>query len=109
MALDYLLILSTWGVAMHRAVIGPLGFPITCADLPVAGRLRWCARRKAEVVAAVEGGLLSRESACARYALSLDELLSWQRALRTYGLRGLKISALRERQERFAASRSQAA
>jgi hypothetical protein len=94
---------------MHRAVIGPLGFPITHADLPVAGRLRWCARRKAEVVAAIEGGLLSRESACARYALSLDELLSWQRALRTYGLRGLKISALRERQDRFAANRSQAA
>jgi Protein of unknown function (DUF1153) len=79
---------------MQRVIIGPLGFPITLADLPAPGRLRWCARRKAEVVAAVEGGLLSKESACAMYQLSLDELLSWQRTLALDGLRGLKIRAL---------------
>ena len=93
---------------MQRAVIGPLGFPITRADLPVSGRLRWCARRKAEVVAAVEGGLLSTESACALYALSLDELLSWRRTLARDGLRGLKIRALSDRQHRLAANGSRA-
>ena len=30
-------------------------------------------RRKAEVVAAVRGGLLSLEEACSRYALNSDE------------------------------------
>jgi hypothetical protein len=37
------------------------------------------------------GGLLSTESACAMYALSLDELLSWRGTLAREGLRGLKI------------------
>jgi len=35
-------------------------------------------RRKAEVVAAVRGGLLSLEEACSRYTLTVDEFLSWQ-------------------------------
>ena len=61
--------------SVQRIVIGPLGFPITLADLPRPGTLRWVARRKAEIVAAVEGGLMSRESACAMYALSSDEFL----------------------------------
>jgi hypothetical protein len=93
--------------AMQDVVIGPLGFPLTRADLPVPGRLRWCARRK--VVAAVEGGLLSTASACALYALSLDELLSWQRTLARYGLRGLQIRALSQRQHRFSSTQPQAA
>jgi hypothetical protein len=97
MELEYGPILFGFGVAMRRTVIGPLGFPMTRADLPVPGRLRWCARRKAEVAAAVEGGLLSTESACAMYALSLDELLSWRGTLAREGLRGLKIRALNER------------
>jgi hypothetical protein len=55
-----------------------------------------------------EGGLLSTESACALYALSLDELLSWRRTLARDGLRGLKIRALSDRQHRLAASGSRA-
>jgi hypothetical protein len=66
---------------MQQVIIGPLGNPLTLADLPRPGTLRWVARRKAEVVAAVEGGLLSTETACAMYTLSLDELLSWQQTL----------------------------
>src|SRR5438105_13060223 len=34
--------------------------------------------RKAEVVAAVRGGLLSLEEACSRYTLTVEEFLSWQ-------------------------------
>ena len=107
--LEYAAILMRFGVAMHGVVIGPLGFPLTRADLPVPGRLRWCARRKAEVVAAVEGGLLSTASACALYALSLDELFSWQRTLARHGLRGLQIRALSERQHRFSSTQPQTA
>ena len=40
-------------------VIGPDGSPLTLADLPPASTRRWVIRRKAEVVAAVRGGLLS--------------------------------------------------
>lgn len=34
-------------------VIGPLGEPLTVESLPPAYTLRWVARRKAEIVAAV--------------------------------------------------------
>ena len=108
-ALKYGPMLMRARFAMQGVVMGPLGFPLTRADLPVPGRLRWCARRKAEVVAAVEGGLLSTASACALYALSLDELLSWQRTLARYGLRGLQIRALSERQHRFSSTQPQTA
>lgn len=61
-----------------RYVIGPNGSPLSVADLPPAGaRVRWTARRKAEVVAAVRGGLLSLGDACERYAMSVDEYLAW--------------------------------
>ena len=40
-------------------VIGPLGEPLSLADLPPPSTKRWVVRRKAEVVAAVNGGLLS--------------------------------------------------
>ena len=39
--------------------IGPDGSPLTIADLPPKTTRRWVIRRKAEVVAAVRGGLLS--------------------------------------------------
>ena len=97
---------SRWVLSMQRAVMGPLGNPITLADLPRPGTLRWVARRKAEVVAAVQGGLLSTESACAMYTLSLDELLSWQRTLARRGIRGLRIRSLIEQQQRLSIRRS---
>ena len=87
--------------SMQQVVIGPLGNPLTLADLPRPGTLRWVARRKAEVVAAVEGGFLSTETACAMYTLSLDELLSWQETLARRGIRGLRIRTLSERQHRY--------
>ncbi|HEY0282987.1 MAG TPA: DUF1153 domain-containing protein [Rhizomicrobium sp.] len=52
---------------------------------------RWVAHRKAEVVAAVRGGYLSLDEACKRYALSLEEYLSWQREIDRFGLAGLRV------------------
>ena len=49
--------------ARVRYVIGPDGSPLTIADLPPKDTKRWVIRRKAEVVAAVRGGLLSLEEA----------------------------------------------
>ena len=40
-------------------VMGPDGNPLTLDDLPAPGTTRWVIRRKAEVVAAVRGGLLT--------------------------------------------------
>ena len=63
--------------------------------LPPADTVRWVARRKAEVVAAVESGHLSMREACLRYRLSHAEFLEWERHYKTNGLAGLKISSIR--------------
>ena len=80
-------------------VIGPTGAPLTLRDLPPVDTGRWVIRRKAEVVAAVRGGLLSLEEACARYALSVDEFLNWQAAIDKHGLAGLRTTWIQHYRE----------
>ena len=93
--------------ARVRYVIGPDGSPLTIADLPPKDTKRWVIRRKAEVVAAVRGGLLSLEEACERYTLSLEEFTGWQRAVDRSGMPGLRVTRIKhyrdqyERQQRY--------
>lgn len=68
---------------------------ITFADLPTPGIKRWVVRRKAMIVVAVRGGLLSMSEACDRYTLSVDEFLAWDRAFDTAGLSGLRAARVR--------------
>jgi len=82
--------------ARARYVIGPDGSPLTVADLPPRDTKRWVIRRKAEVVAAVRGGLLSLEEACERDKLTVDEFLSWQRSIDKYGLAGLRATRVQD-------------
>lgn len=60
-------------------VIGPTGSKLTLSDLPPPGTMYWVDRRKAEVVAAVRGGLISFEQARSRYMLSAEEFVTWQK------------------------------
>ncbi len=80
-------------------VLGPTGEPLTLADLPPINTKRWVIRRKAEVVAAVRGGLLSLEDACKKYTLSVEEFLSWQRAIDKDGLLGLRVTRIQDYRE----------
>jgi len=80
-------------------IIGPTGKPLTLEDLPKANTQRWVIRRKAEVVAAVQGGLLSLEEACKRYSLSVEEFLSWQQAISKNGLPGLRATRVQKYRE----------
>jgi hypothetical protein len=57
---------------------------------------RWVPRRKAEVVNAIERGLLTAEEACSRYFLSIEELTSWQELLGANGVAGLRVTRVRE-------------
>ena len=96
-----------------EAVAGPDGALITRQDLPPTHEKRWGAKRKAQVVTAVESGLLSLGEARRRYALSVEEFVSWQRALHSYGTRGLQaislvVSRRGERRSRRANARRQA-
>ncbi len=61
-------------------------------ELPEPRTKRWVPRRKAQVVAAVQGGVISLDEACHRYALTVEEFLSWQRAIDRHGLAGLRAT-----------------
>jgi hypothetical protein len=74
--------------------IGPTGQLLTLEDLPPPDTIRWVARRKAELVAGIRGGLISLEDACERYQLSREELESWVGSLERFGLRGLRTTRL---------------
>lgn len=80
----------------EHVVIGPDGSPLTVADLPRPDTKRWVIRRKAEVVAAVRGGILSLEEACERYSLTVEEFLGWQAAIDRHGLAGLRTTRIQQ-------------
>lgn len=70
---------------------------IPAADsLPPPNTKRWVIRRKAQVVSAVENGTISLEQACERYSLSVEEFLSWQRAIEEHGMRGLRATRVQQ-------------
>jgi len=75
-------------------VIGPLGESLTVETLPPPGTTRWVVRRKAEVVAAVNGGLLTVDEVCDRYNLTVEEFASWQRAVDRSGMPGLRVTRI---------------
>jgi uncharacterized protein DUF1153 len=77
-------------------VVGPYGSPLTLADLPAPGTTRWVIRRKAEIIAAVRGGLLSLEEACSHYTLTVEEFLTWQRSIDRHGLAGLRTTRIKQ-------------
>ena len=70
------------------------------ADLPPPDTRRWVPRRKAEVVAAVECGVLSADDACVRYDLTEEEFASWKRLVRRHGQKGLRVTKLQKYQQR---------
>jgi len=70
------------------------GGVLTLADLPPKTLKRWVARRKADVIAAVEGGLLPDSEACARYNISREEFSAWLTAFKQDGLSGLRAKAM---------------
>ena len=53
-------------------------------------------RRKAAVVAAVRAGKITMEEALRRYQLTEEEFLSWQRALESHGLPGLRATRIQQ-------------
>lgn len=66
---------------------------IAVSGLPPKTIKRWVAARKADVVAASEGGRLSEFEALARYNISREEFSAWQRAYRREGVAGPRIKS----------------
>ena len=65
-------------------------------ELPPANTKRWVVRRKAAVVAAVQGGKITLEEACRRYGLTEEEFRAWQRAYEAHGLPGLRSTRVQQ-------------
>lgn len=76
------------------AVTGPDGRKLTLDDLPSPGIKRWVTRRKAEVVAAVRGGLITIEDACKRYELTGEEFAGWEHLYDRHGVKGLRTTRI---------------
>ena len=74
----------------------PDGSKFSRSDLPPKTTSRWVARRKAKVVLAVMGGLITQKEACRLYDLSKDELESWCAAVRDHGTEALRTTALQK-------------
>lgn len=66
--------------------------PDRAQALPPPTTRRWNPKRKAQVVRAIEAGLLTHDEACRRYRMTLEELLGWERALDESGERGLRVT-----------------
>ena len=84
------------------SVIGPLGELLTLDGLPSPSHNRWTIRRKAEVVSAVNGGLLTFEEACIRYSLTVEEFASWQRSVDRSGMPGLRVTRIQHYRDLYA-------
>jgi hypothetical protein len=85
--------------AKKRFVVGPDGEPLTVASLPPANTLRWVPRRKAVVVSAVRGGLITLDEAMHRYNLTAEEFLTWEHSLQVGGLTALRVKSVRNRRD----------
>ena len=79
-----------------RAVTLPDGTIMSQADLPSVYTRRWVASRKAAVVRGVAYGLISREDALERYAISDEEFSSWVRAIAEFGEPALKATNIQK-------------
>ena len=69
---------------------------LTLADLPPPGTTRWVVSRKAAVVGGVKAGLLSLDEALQRYGISLDEFICWKRLIDDHGVKGLRVTRIKE-------------
>jgi len=83
---------QTAAVQAGAAKAGRRRKPINIDELPPPGITRWVIHRKAQVVAAVQAGMLSLDEVCARYAVSVEEFQSWQKTLQRHGIYGLRTT-----------------
>lgn len=79
-----------------RSVTLPDGSVLTRADLPAGDTRRWVASRKAAVVMGVLYGLIGKDEALKKYALSDEEFDGWCSAIADHGTAALKATKVQE-------------
>ena len=65
------------------------------ANLPTANG-RYTPKRKAAIVAAVNGDAISKDSACDRYGISAEEFGYWIASLAKAGKAGLRVTRIQD-------------
>jgi DNA-binding winged helix-turn-helix (wHTH) protein/transposase-like protein len=65
-------------------------------ELPTPDRKRWTPRHKVSVVAAVLRGVIDLEEVCRRCDLSVEEFLSWRKAIDRHDVQGLHTTKLQK-------------
>jgi hypothetical protein len=65
-------------------------------DLPSTDTKRWVVRHKAAVVAAVKSGVITLDEVYRRYDISDEEFVTWQELIERHGIRGLRVTRLKE-------------
>jgi len=83
---------TTTTTLKDQFVIGPDGQRLTKRDLPKPGTKRWVIRRKAEIVAAVHGGLVTLDEIRDMYDITIEEFESWVKLVENFGLQGLRTT-----------------
>lgn len=63
-------------------------------ELPAVNTQRWTIRRKAALLEALRSGALTLEQARDRYALSAEEIGTWERQFERHGLYGLRATCV---------------
>lgn len=58
--------------------------------------IRWVTRRKLELLRDIDEGRITEADACARYALSVEELAEWRSKSRAFGERGMRVTRTQE-------------
>lgn len=83
----------------HPWALGPRGERLTLDMLPKPGTKRWIMRHKAELVAAVEGKLLTVNQLLRRYGITPEEYENWTKAAANFGMRGLRATRIQDYRE----------
>jgi hypothetical protein len=78
----------------HRKLAGHECDQLACRELPEPGTQRWTPTRKAQVLLAIQGGLLTFAEACGRYGLTAEELACWEQSFSWGGKHGLAVARI---------------
>lgn len=83
-------------VVQNKIVKDLRGNVIAPYDIPPAGMNRWTPARKALVVRAVQGELITLDEVLERYKMTEPEFRRWESSLKTDGALGLKVTKFQQ-------------
>lgn len=90
--------MNTTDQLVRRDVVRAIdGTVLSIGDLPTGRNVRWTIRNKANLLLAIDGGVIGLDDAIARYVLSIEEIEGWRRDVASHGVEGLKATTLKSR------------